>query len=96
MCIRDSYGGEITRGRINGRIQIVEEMSALLAEMEQEKSFLQYRRRSDEMDRNMVAATPDMKTTGKDQIIITTTTVTTINVVTKIIITIITTHGIMR
>ena len=46
------YGGEITRGRINGRIQTIEEMSALLAEMEQEKSFLQYRRRSDEMDRN--------------------------------------------
>ena len=46
------YGGEITRGRINGRIQTIEEMSALLAEMEQEKNFLQYRRRNDEINRN--------------------------------------------
>ena len=55
------YGGEITRGRINGRIQTIEEMSALLAEMEQEKSFRQYRRRRDEMDRNNGRHDPDMK-----------------------------------
>ena len=34
------YGGEITRGRINGRIQTIEEMSTLLAEMEQELSLI--------------------------------------------------------